>query len=116
MDKLTVSADALRQVLQALNGPGHYIRELQVTRGPLFDNPIDTLIAEYKAGMPKPPTASAIPVDTPLSYHGLKGQVHHAFHSEIAPSGLLVGVYRYGPRGNYIGLVDSSQVQIEGAL
>lgn len=45
--KVLVSAEALRQVLQALNGPGHYIRELQVTRGSLFDNPIDKLIAEY---------------------------------------------------------------------
>jgi hypothetical protein len=45
--KVTVSAKALRQVLQALVGPGHYIRELQVTRGPLFNNPIDTLIEEY---------------------------------------------------------------------
>lgn len=45
--KVTVSADALRQVLVALNGPGHYIRELQVTRGPLFDNPIDKLTNEF---------------------------------------------------------------------
>ena len=45
--KVTVSADSLRQVLVALNGPGHYIRELQVTRGPLFDNPIDKLIQEF---------------------------------------------------------------------
>lgn len=54
MDKVTVSADALRQVLLALNGPGHYIRELQVTRAregreSLFpDNPIDILVREYK--------------------------------------------------------------------
>lgn len=44
---VTVSASALRAVLVALNGPGHYIRELQVTRGPLFDNPIDTLLTQY---------------------------------------------------------------------
>jgi hypothetical protein len=44
---VAVSASALRAVLVALNGPGHYIRELQVTRGPLFDNPIDTLLTQY---------------------------------------------------------------------
>lgn len=44
---VTVSGSALRAVLVALNGPGHYIRELQVTRGPLFDNPIDTLLTQY---------------------------------------------------------------------
>lgn len=51
MKTVTVNADALRQVLQALNGPSHYIRELQVTRGPLVgdDNPINILIEEYNA-------------------------------------------------------------------
>jgi hypothetical protein len=47
MKTIEVDADALYQVLQALNGPGHYIRELQVTRGPLFDNPIDKLATQY---------------------------------------------------------------------
>jgi hypothetical protein len=46
---VTVDANALREVLVALNGPGHYIRELKVTRGALFDNPIDKLIAEFNA-------------------------------------------------------------------
>lgn len=46
MDKITVSAQALREILQALSGPGHLIRELQVIRS-LGDNPIDTLIQEY---------------------------------------------------------------------
>lgn len=45
--KISVDADALYRVLNALNGPGHYIRELQVTRGPLFENPIDKLITQY---------------------------------------------------------------------
>lgn len=51
MDKVTVSANALRQLLAALSGPEHYIRELQVTRGPLVgdDNPINILVAEYNA-------------------------------------------------------------------
>lgn len=46
--KVTVDAAALREVLLALDGPGYLIRELQATRGPLFDNPIDRLIAEYE--------------------------------------------------------------------
>ena len=50
MKKITVSADALRTVLQALNGPGHYIRELQAIRNlPGDASPIDTLIDEYNA-------------------------------------------------------------------
>ena len=53
METVTVSAAALRQVLNALNGPGHYIRELQVTRGPLIgdDNPINILCDEYNAAV-----------------------------------------------------------------
>ncbi len=53
MEKVTVSAAALRQVLNALNGPSHYIRELQVTRGPLIgdDNPINILCEEYNAAV-----------------------------------------------------------------
>ena len=51
-DKVEVTADALYQVLTALAGPPHLIRELQVARGlnVLLDdssNPIDILIAEY---------------------------------------------------------------------
>lgn len=60
MDKIEVSADALRAVLQALNGPPHYIRELQCTRGlpqlgDMPPNPIDVLIAEYNAAVTTPP-------------------------------------------------------------
>lgn len=52
---IQVDADALRALLQALNGPGHLIRELQVTRGPLFakENPIEILIANYNAAILK---------------------------------------------------------------
>lgn len=49
--EITVDANALKQVLQALNGPPHYIRELQATRdngtGLFKDNPIDVLIKQY---------------------------------------------------------------------
>lgn len=46
---IEVDADALHQVLVALNGPSHYVRELQVTmRGPLStNNPICKLINQY---------------------------------------------------------------------
>ncbi len=37
-----------RQLLQALNGGGHLIRELQVLRG-FPDNPITNLIEQYNA-------------------------------------------------------------------
>ena len=48
-DKIAVDKAALREVLQAINGPGHYIRELQATRnlpiGP--KNPINILTEEF---------------------------------------------------------------------
>ncbi len=50
--KITVTAKALHQVLGALVGPGHYIRELQATRNlPGVENPINTLIGEYNAAI-----------------------------------------------------------------
>ena len=50
--QISVDAGALREVLQALDGPPHYMRELQFTRGGaanglLDDNPIDLLITQY---------------------------------------------------------------------
>lgn len=55
MEKVTVSADALKEVLTALNGPAHYIRELQALRDPPFgsDNPINILCAEYNGAVDK---------------------------------------------------------------
>jgi hypothetical protein len=55
--QVTVDAAALRQILLALDGPVHLIRELQATRGALFDSPIDRLIAEYNAQTDDKPTA-----------------------------------------------------------
>lgn len=54
--KVSVSADALYQVLQALTGPGHLIREIQYSRGLHalgHPNPIDTLIEEFNAEVRK---------------------------------------------------------------
>jgi cyanate lyase len=50
-EQVAVSADALKTVLEALNGPDHLIRELQATRN--LDglagepNPINLLITQY---------------------------------------------------------------------
>jgi len=49
MKTVLVSADALKQLLQAINGPSHHIRELQLTRGVNESNPINVLISEYNA-------------------------------------------------------------------
>lgn len=51
--KISVTAEALREVLVALNGPGHLIRELQATRN-IDDllgkkNPIDLLLEEFNS-------------------------------------------------------------------
>jgi hypothetical protein len=56
---VSVDAEALQQVLNALIGPGHHIRELQFTRGlpPLGSlprNPIDLLIEQYNAAIKEP--------------------------------------------------------------
>ena len=52
-EKLMISVDAaaLKQVLVALNGPGHFIRELQHTRTPPVgdDNPINILTDQFNA-------------------------------------------------------------------
>lgn len=52
MKTVEVNADALRQVLEALLGPGHLIRELQAIHGsnlPVDDShdPIGVLLTEY---------------------------------------------------------------------
>jgi hypothetical protein len=48
MKTVTVDAEALRAVLQALIGPAHHIRELQAIRGlPGGDDPIGKLIKEF---------------------------------------------------------------------
>ncbi len=51
--KVSVDGTALRQVLMALIGPSHLIRELQATRGlkGLTDvaNPIDVLLEQFNA-------------------------------------------------------------------
>lgn len=54
MEKVTVSANALYQVLNALIGESYLIRELQATRDKppiLVGNPIDTLISEFNSSV-----------------------------------------------------------------
>ena len=55
MKTITVNAKALGQLLAALVEPGHLIREIQCTRGPIVgkDNPINILVAEYNAAADK---------------------------------------------------------------
>lgn len=52
--KVLVDAEALQQVLQALTGPGHLIRELQVLAR-LPDSPIGKLLKEYNDWVVSPP-------------------------------------------------------------
>lgn len=55
MKTVTVDANALLQVLRALTGSSHLIRELQATRnlppGPDNENPINKLIDDYNRGV-----------------------------------------------------------------
>jgi hypothetical protein len=53
-DLVSVDAKALRQLLEAVSGPGHHIRELQATRSLHtlgYPNPIDTLIDGFNAAI-----------------------------------------------------------------
>lgn len=47
---VTVDADALAQILSAINGPSYLVRELQAIRS-LGDSPIDLLIKQYNEQM-----------------------------------------------------------------
>ena len=54
MKTITVDAQALRRILQALTGPPHLIRELQATRGIAEltgDDPIGTLVKQYNEAL-----------------------------------------------------------------
>lgn len=59
---VTVDGQALRQVLVALVGQPHHIRELQATRSLHklgYPNPIDVLIEQFNAAVePQPPQPS----------------------------------------------------------
>lgn len=75
--KVAVDADALGQVLRALNGPGHLIRELQVLRSlPMAEapNPIERLLDQYNAFV------NSGPVDPYLS-----PQLSHALLAKHLP-------------------------------
>ena len=53
-DPISVDKRALRQLLEAVTGPGHHIRELQATRSLHalgHPNPIDTLIDSFNAAI-----------------------------------------------------------------
>jgi hypothetical protein len=55
-EMVSVDAHALRTVLQALIGPPHYIRELQMTRGIgalTGDDPIQKLLDDFNAALEK---------------------------------------------------------------
>ena len=52
---ISVSAKALEELLRAVMGPPHHVRELQATRGlPGFDNCIDLLQREFNAAIAAP--------------------------------------------------------------
>lgn len=71
-DRVTVSAQPLAQIINALNGPAHYIRELQVTRGPLFANPIDVIERELLEAQAAPAAN-----DTSVSELDIQGELHN---------------------------------------
>lgn len=58
--KVSVNAEALQQVLQALVGPPHHIRELQAIRSPIIPNPVDRLINEYNEWFHSPETQALL--------------------------------------------------------
>lgn len=64
--QVLVDADALTQVLRALNGPGHHIRELQATRGLSalgVSNPIEQLQSDLDASLAAPAVGAPVQLD-----------------------------------------------------
>lgn len=54
METVTVNANALRQILEALSGPPHHMRELLVISDlPGHDCPIKRLVNEYNDAVEK---------------------------------------------------------------
>lgn len=68
-ETIRVDRESLFHVLQALVGPPHAIRELQVTRGAPFDNPIDTLVKQYDAGGVSEPEATYTAMENAAALH-----------------------------------------------
>lgn len=73
---IAVDADALRDVLSALVGPAHHIRELQATRSLHalgHPNPIEKLLEQFNdggvQGIPSQasPAPDAVPIEAPLT-------------------------------------------------
>jgi hypothetical protein len=61
---VTVDANALRQVLQALTGPAHLIREIQMTRSIASltgDDPIGRLVDDYNEDARRQAGTSGVP-------------------------------------------------------
>jgi hypothetical protein len=67
--RIEVSTQALAQIVNALNGHPHQIRELQVTRGPLFSNPIDVIERELLTAQAAPEPAR------PVSEEDIQGEL-----------------------------------------
>jgi hypothetical protein len=70
--------------------------------------PIDWMLGLL--GLPIPFDAGLPPTGSPVVFNGIGGLIRHTLRNPIAPSGVLVAIYRYGEHGNYIGYVDSSQI------
>ena len=50
-EKISVSKEALRQVLNAFQGPSHHVMELWAINTPYIDNPVSILIKEFNEEM-----------------------------------------------------------------
>lgn len=79
MNTVSVSADALRQVLAALTGPGHLIRELQATISISEltgrPNPIKVLINEFNAAVEAPPAGPPVTQHSAFLYEHALNEV-----------------------------------------
>lgn len=53
-EKICVNKEALRQVLNAFQGPSHHVLELWAINAPYIDNPVTKLIEEFNNGTTPP--------------------------------------------------------------
>lgn len=64
-EKISVSKEALRQVLNAFQGPSHHVMELWAINTPYIDNPVSILIKEFNEEMKALETP---PAQEPVAY------------------------------------------------
>lgn len=94
LDKVFVNAPALREVLQAIVGPAHLIRELQATRNlPGEMNAINQLVTEYNNAIDAAKSTSTLPLlerVLQVDWETLRRQKKWLYESQFPDTDVLI--------------------------